>query len=131
MTARLLHDKDLTALLCRRCYGETIFELARAYDITEFQVSNIFVTHRETYKKMKVFLGRVPAGQGYVRRIFNDGVWRNCVNVKSDENLSTFWKCDREFWTFSPDVESCTRCDEDIDRQTRKDHTATAWRGLG
>lgn len=121
MTSRLLPDKDLIALLCRRCHGESMTDLAKFYSLTEFQVSNIFVTHRETYRNMKVFLGRVPAGQGYFRPTLAVGLWKNCKT------------CEHEIWTTRPGAAKCHRCRYRVDckRGTGTDYTTTAWRGAG
>ena len=120
MTARLLPHKELIAMLCRRCYGETPEELAKVYRITAAQVSGLIKTHEEKYKNMQGFLARSPGPRRAHRPKPKpmEGVWRNCL------------KCDREFFT-TPLWRVCKSCHDGADYQGGTDFKTTAWRGAG
>ena len=121
MTARLLPDKDLTALLCRYVYGESPGELAEAYGIKIIQVTSLLGTHRTELKNMKAFLGlpgRRPAKPGPKPKII-PGLWRKCN------------RCRKEFWTESRFVRSCDTCHHRADFKAGADYSTMSWRGAG
>ncbi len=121
MTARLLPPKDLTAMLCRYCYGETPTELAEAYALTPIQVSALVNTHRDTYRHMQKFLGLQhprPRKQPPRPKIV-PGIWRNCN------------RCQREFWTESRFIRSCDQCKTRDDWRHGTDLSTVPLRGMG
>ena len=124
MTARLLPHKDLIALLCRRCYGETIFELAQAYDLKESQVSGLLYTNRKTVQHMLRFLtipihymSRNPPRKFPPKLI--RGIWRKCQ------------RCRGEFWTESRFIRTCESCKHSSDwKSGGSDFTTSGVRSL-
>lgn len=99
MTARLLPHKELIALLCRRCYGESIKDLAEDYCLTYAQVVGLIDSHGRIYKNMQVFLGRYPRTEAAIKRPTPVKViWRNCKF------------CFKEFCTESRFIYTCTKC---------------------
>ena len=91
MTSRLLPHKDLIALLCRRCYGESIDSLAAAYLLKRDQVINLLGTNRKAVLQMFQFLTIIP------KTIRADGAWRKCYQCKEmvfTHSNRGFHKCD-------------------------------------
>ena len=116
MTARLLPDKDLTALLCRRAYGEDIDKLAAAYLLKRDQVIGLLSSNGTIIRHMFQFLTITPK----TLRL-EIGIWKQCH------------RCQREIWTQNNRVvQTCDACrDSDVWRPTRFGLAATAWRGAG
>lgn len=101
MIPRLLPQKDLTALLCRRAYGEDIDKLAAAYLLKRDQVGYLVHNHKTTIRQMFRFLTITP------KTIRADGAWRKCH------------QCTGSVWTHSNrEIHICDWC-------------RTAWRGAG
>lgn len=121
MTARLLIQKDLIALLCRHCYGEPPGDLAEAYGLTREQVWGLLRTHRDTYKAMQKFL-TIPYKWPKKRLVpakSMQGFWKKCN------------RCREEFWTENQFIFSCDACHRKPDFNSGCDYTTTAWRGAG
>ena len=109
MTSRVLPHKDLVALLCRRCYGESIEDLAKDYCITRPQIISLIQSHGRIYKNMQVFLGRYPRTEAAQKRLTPITViWRKCKF------------CLKEFCTESFFIHTCSGC-----KKTEE------WRGAG
>lgn len=109
MTCRLLSHKDLIALLCRRCYGESMDDLATAYEINRSQVVSLIQSHGGIYKNMQKFLGRHPRVENARETIAPIKIiWRKCKF------------CFKDFATNSRFIYTCDPC-----KKTEE------WRGAG
>ena len=122
MTARLLSDKDLTALLCRYLHNASPAILADSYGITRDQVAGLLNTHHKKMKGMKSFLGlhrRLPArSEPKKPREPEHSIWRKCN------------RCRKDFFT-SQFIFSCDTCHHRADFKDGSGYTTMAWRGAG
>ena len=121
MPARLLPPKDLTALLCRYCYGETPDELAEAYELTRAQVVTLLTSYRDTRRHMRKFLGfprRLPR-KPTPKPKRTPGILRKCN------------RCRKEFWTDNRLMFSCGQCKTRDDWRHGTDFHAVPLRGMG
>ena len=115
----LLQRDDLIPLLCRRCYGESIEDLAEAYGLEHEQVVGLIRSHGKIYKNMKAFLGRTPP-KCKTRPKMEAGFWKKCN------------RCRNDFWTESRLIFSCALCKERADwKSGGSDFTTSGVRGLG
>lgn len=122
MTARktLLPRKKLIQLLCRRCYGEAVEDLAKDYGLKIPQVNSLLRTHVDIYSGMKSFLGRSPSLGPNAEPNSVEGIWRICL------------RCREDFWTGSQFIRTCEACKGSDDwRSGGSDFTTSGVRGLG
>ena len=122
MTARktLLPHKKLIQLLCRRCYGEAVEDIAEDYGLKIPQVNSLLSTHVDIYSGMKSFLGRSPGLGPNAEPKSVEGIWRACN------------RCQEEFWTESRFIRTCADCKNSNDwKSGGSDFTTSGVRGLG
>ena len=126
MTARLLPRGKLVDLLFRAVRGEPREDIARFYDLTWKQVTNLINTHRAQYRHIEHLWAGNPA-----RMVF--GTLRPIA--PKPNVIKGFWKkCNRcydEFWTESRFIFSCDKCHDRADFKSGADYSTAGVRWVG